>query len=349
MTLGGKLTTLYSFCSAGGRCTDGVSPSGLVQASNGNFYGATSNGGANGFGAVFEISPAGRFKTLYSFCSRANCTDGGHPLSGPIQASNGYLYGTVEGGGTYGYGTVYQITPAGQFKTLYSFCTQANCTDGSNPIGRLTQGSNGNFYGTTGSGGSIQVGTVFEFTSSHQLITLHSFGLTDGAYPNSPPILANDGNFYGTTNNGGTGDGGTIYEVTSAGVFSSLYSFCSTSPCTGSYPGFTLAQATDGELIGATTQGGTVGDGTVFSFSTGLGPLVETVPVAAKVGKRIIILGNNLTGSTSVTFNGTAAAFSVVSDTEITATVPTGATTGTVAVTTSTGTLKSNPVFQVLN
>jgi hypothetical protein len=80
----------------------------------------------------------------------------------------------------------------------------------------------------------------------------------------------------------------------------------------------------------------------------GLGLLVHTVPIAAKVGRCIIIVGNNLTGSTSVTFNGTAATFTVESDTYITATVPAGATTGTVSVTTPTGTLNSNPVFQVL-
>jgi uncharacterized protein (TIGR03437 family) len=86
----------------------------------------------------------------------------------------------------------------------------------------------------------------------------------------------------------------------------------------------------------------------VFSFSMGLSPLVKTVPVAAKPGARVIILGNSLTGSTRVTFNGTPAAFTVVSDTEITATVPAGASSGPVAVTTLSGTLKSDPAFQVL-
>jgi uncharacterized repeat protein (TIGR03803 family) len=348
MTIGGKLTTLYSFCPAGGSCTDGVYPVGLVQASNGNLYGTTSNGGSTGGGTLFEISTGGTFKLLYTFCSKNHCTDGSYQLSGPMQASNGNLYGTTDTGGAHGDGTVYEITPAGLFKTLYSFCPQSGCPDGSTPFGSLTEDSSGNLYGTTQYGGANGYGTVFEITTTSELIVLHSFDSTDGAYALAPPMQANDGNFYGVTNGGGTSGGGTIYEITSAGVFSSLYNFCSASSCTGDSPGFALAQATNGEFMGTTINGGSGPDGTVFTFSTGLGAFVETVPVAAKVGKRVIILGNGLTGSTSVTFNGTTATFTVVSSTEITATVPTGATTGTVEVTTPTGTLKSNPAFQVL-
>jgi uncharacterized repeat protein (TIGR03803 family) len=346
MTLGGKLTTLYSFCPARG-CTDGQYPVGLMQASNGNFYGTTSNAGANGGGTIFEISSAGKFKLVYSFCS--NCTDGYAPRSGPMQASNGKLYGTTYLGGFQNGGVVYEITTAGVFKVLYNFCSQNNCADGQNPFGGLIQGSNGSLYGATESGGANGYGEVFEITSTNEFIVLHSFDNTDGAYPQSALLQASDGNFYGTTSQGGGNTGtGTFYEITSGGLFSSFYGFCFRSSCTGYYPGYALAQATDGTLIGTTTNGGSNSQGNVFSFSTGLGPLVETVPVAAKVDKRVIILGNGLTGSTSVTFNGTAATFTVVSDTEITATVPTGATTGTVAVTTPTGTLNSNPVFQVL-
>ena len=351
MTIGGKLTTLYSFCPAGGSCTDGEHPVGLVQASNGTFYGTTSTGGANingGYGGtIFQISSTGTFKTLYSFCSNTNCTDGSYPLSGPMQASNGNLYGTTHISGAHNNGTVYEITTTGQFKTLFSFCVQPNCTDGANPFGGLTQDAKGNIYGTTVYGGANGYGTIFEITTTNQLITLHSFDASDGGNPESAVILANDGNFYGTTDSGG-GGGGTIYEVTSGGVFSTLYDFCNSSSCTGMSPYYTLAQATSGTFIGTTHGGGTGGYGTVYSFSVGLGPLVQTVPVAAKVGKRVIMLGNGLTGSTSVTFNGVPAEFTVESDTYIKATVPKGATTGTVTVTTPTGTLNSNPVFQVL-
>jgi uncharacterized repeat protein (TIGR03803 family) len=349
MTIGGKLTTLYTFCSQTA-CADGEAPEGaLVQASNGNFYGTTYNGGAYGYGTIFEITQSGTFKTLYSFCARTNCNDGGQPTSGLVQGTDGNLYGTTYYYGSHRAGTAYEITTAGKFKLLYTFCAQANCADGSNPFGGLVQGLNGNFYGTTNVGGIDNYGTVFELTTAGVLTTLHTFDDTDGGYPTSAPILASDGNFYGTTwADGVTGNGGTIYEVTSAGVFSSLYSFCSATSCTGEYPEGAIGQATNGEFIGTTTYGGTGGDGTVFSYGTGLGAFIQTVPKAAKAGARVIILGNGLTGSTSVTFNGTAATFTVVSNTQITATVPTGATTGTVSVTTPTGTLNSSPTFQIL-
>jgi uncharacterized repeat protein (TIGR03803 family) len=348
MTIGGKITTLYSFCPTK-VCTDGGYPVGLVQASNGNFYGTTSNGGIHSAGTIFEITSAGKFKVLYSFCSENLCTDGYYPLSGPMQASNGNLYGTAYAGGAHSAaGAVYEITMSGLFRTLYSFCAQAGCADGSEPFGGLIQGSNGNLYGTTFGGGASGYGTVFEITTTDKLVVLHSFDSTDGSYPLSAPIQASDSNFYGTTNEGGSGGGGgTIYEITSAGVFNSLYSFCNVSACTGEYPGYGLGQATNGALIGTTSLGGSGNFGTVFSYATGLSPLVETVPKAAKVGARVIILGNGLTGSSSITFNGTTAAFIVVSDTEITATVPTGATSGTVVVTTPSGTLYSNPAFRV--
>jgi uncharacterized repeat protein (TIGR03803 family) len=208
----------------------------------------------------------------------------------------------------------------------------------------LVEGANGNLYGTTFYGGADSLGTVFEITAAHRFIPLHSFDNTDGSCPTSALILASDGNLYGTTSSDST-DGGTIFQITGAGEFHSLYIFCT---CTGANPFDALLQATDGTFYGTTGSGGTSNDGTIFSFSTGLGPLVETVPTAAKIGARVIILGNNLAGSTAVSFNGTASSFTVVSNTAITATVPTGATTGTISVTTATGTLNSNPAFQVL-
>src|SRR5271156_3730450 len=130
MTPAGQLTTLYSFCSQSG-CTDGANPiAGLVQATNGNLYGTTYFGGTNGLGTVFEITPAGQLTTLYSFCSQSGCTDGATPYAGLVQATNGNLYGTTSEGGTNFAGTVFDITPAGQLTTLYSFCSQPGCTDG---------------------------------------------------------------------------------------------------------------------------------------------------------------------------------------------------------------------------
>jgi uncharacterized protein (TIGR03437 family) len=132
--------------------------------------------------------------------------------------------------------------------------------------------------------------------------------------------------------------------MTPAGSYTTLYSFGSQGYDPYSGP---LVQGTNGEIYG-TTLYSEVGDGgTIFSLDNGLSPLVETAPVAGPVGKSVLILGNGLTGSTSVTFNGVEAAFTVESDTYIKATVPTGATTGTVSVVTPSGTLNSNPQFVV--
>jgi uncharacterized repeat protein (TIGR03803 family) len=163
---------------------------------------------------------------------------------------------------------------------------------------------------------------------------------------------ASDGNLYGTTSVGGKESincedvgCGTVFEITRGGALTTLYRF---HPVDGSYPTAPLAQGTDGNFYGTTTGNGATGYGTVFRVSTGLGPFIKTLPTVGKVGTRVHILGNNLTGATSVTFNGTPATFAVVSETQITATVPTGTITGQVEVTTPGATLKSNVVFHVL-
>ncbi len=165
MTPGGRLTNLYSFCSQPG-CADGELPyAGLIQGANGNLYGTTLAGGTSGTGTVFEITPAGQLTTLYKFCSQPGCTDGAAPFAGLVQA-NGNFYGTTEAGGTSGYGTVYEITPAGRLTTLYNFCSLSGCADGFRPYAGLLLASDGNLYGTTtgetGLNGVFSFGTVFE-------------------------------------------------------------------------------------------------------------------------------------------------------------------------------------------
>jgi uncharacterized repeat protein (TIGR03803 family) len=128
-----------------------------------------------------------------------------------------------------------------------------------------------------------------------------------------------------------------------------LYSFCSQTNCTdGEFPFGGLLQATNGDFYGTTAGGGANGDGTVSSLSVGLVPFVETLPTSGKVGTAVKILGSKLTGTTSVSFNGTAATFTVVSATEISTSVPARATTGAVSVTTPSGTLNSNVTFRVI-
>jgi uncharacterized repeat protein (TIGR03803 family) len=348
----GTLTTLYSFCSRPG-CADGKYPgAALVQATNGNFYGTTSGGGSNNFGTLFKITANGSLTTLYSFCSQSNCTDGEGP-GALIQATNGDLYGTTVGDGSTSDGTVFKITQSGKLTTLYSFCSQANCADGFHPGARLVQATDGDFYGTTYEGGAngYGSGTVFKITPSGKLTTLYSFcaQCTDGSNPEAGLVQATDGGLYGTTRFGGANNNGTVFKITPRGTLTTPYRFCAQGGCTdGSYPEAELIQGTDGNLYGTTSQGGAnSGDGTVFRLSVGLGPFVETQTSVGKVGAAVKILGTNLTGATSVSFNGTAAVFKVVSSSEITTTVPNGATTGTVKVVTPSGTLSSNVPFRV--
>jgi uncharacterized repeat protein (TIGR03803 family) len=144
----GTLTALHTFDGA-----DGEYPAaGLVQATDGNFYGIVSAGGANGAGTVFKITSTGTLTTLYSFCSQGGCPDGELPEAALVQATDGNLYGTSFGGGANGSGTVFEITPSGTLTTVYSFCAQSGCTDGSGPVG-LVQANDGNLYGTTAYGG----------------------------------------------------------------------------------------------------------------------------------------------------------------------------------------------------
>ena len=384
ITPAGKLTTLHMFCSQQPNCADGGFPTWLVQGADGNFYGTTSFGGAGAgciggpkyevyCGTVFKLTPTGTITTLYSFCSETSCTDGAQPTF-LIRAANGSFYGTTLEGGTNavppcnggfqpGCGTIFEITSGGKRTTLYSFCSQTNCTDGLNP-NSLLQASDGNFYGATSYGGNAKCpfnaegcGTVFEITPAGKLTTLHGFCAETNCFDGAAPIgllQATDGNFYGTTGGGGASEGGTLFEITRAGkVIAPLYSFCYGEGCeVGDSPNL-LVQATNGNFYGTTAGGGAITCGgskpcgTVFSLSVGLGPFVETLPTSGTVGTEVIVLGNDLSGTTAVSFNGTAASFSIVSSTEITTAVPKGATTGTVKVTTSSGTLDSNVVFQV--
>ena len=267
-----SFTTLHRFDG-----TDGDSPSAaLVQATNGELYGTTGGGGANGGGTVFKITPSGTLITLYNFCSQPNCTDGGGP-SGLVQATDGDLYGTTAGGGASsacdgGCGTVFKITPSGRLTTLHSF----DQTDGIEPRGGLVQATNGDFYGTTLDGGVscpvglARCGTVFKITPGGRLTTLHSFSGTDGFTPFAGLVQATDGNLYGTTLTAGANCCGTVFKITPSGTLTTLHSFSGTD---GAVPQAALIQAVDGNLYG-TTGGGAdsacetgLGCGTVFKIN----------------------------------------------------------------------------------
>lgn len=210
MTPGGTLTTLVTLAGTNGK----MPVAGLVLHTNGDFYGTTFTGGANGFGTVFKVTSSGTFTSLYSFAG----SDGANPYAGLTIGTNGNLYGTTQGGGANSLGTIFQITAAGVLTTLISF----DNANGSTPQAAPKQGLDGNFYGTTAAGGASGKGTVYVLTPGGTLITLYSFlgynfpsGIpNDGSTPQADLVQISDGNFYGTTRAGGSANNtGTIFKL----------------------------------------------------------------------------------------------------------------------------------------
>jgi len=246
-------------------------PVSLIQASDGNFYGVDTNGGANLAGELYRMTPAGAVTPLYNFCSNGDpstytCPDGQNPTT-LIQGGDGNFYGTTYAGGASGGGTVYQMTPSGTLTTLYNFCSVAPCSDGGFPQA-LIQGSDGNFYGTTMNGGAISAlygasygGTVFQLTPSGTLTTLYNFDYMDAAYA---LIQGSDGNLYGTTLMGGANSDGSVFQLTLSGTMTTLYSFSLSDGRQGSNA---LIQGADGNFYGTMPFGGPNDAGTFFQLT----------------------------------------------------------------------------------
>src|ERR1051326_6765293 len=327
--------------------TDGEEPAASpVQGTNESLYG-TSSGGNLHPGTIYDVTRLGSFNTLHRFCSKANCTDGSQPLAELIQATDGNFYGTTYFGGDFGVGTVFKISLNGFFTSLHSF----HNTDGAGPLTGLVEGADGNLYGSTAQGGANNKGVIFKLDVRGRLKVLYSFcadpGCADGAAPTSTLMQGTDGNLYGVTGYGGTSNAcsngcGTIFSLTPSGELTTLHNF---DLLDGQSPRGTLLQATNGIFYGTTASGGDLGCipptgcGTIFSLDVGPTPFVSFLRGYARIGKPAGILGQGFVGTTSVTFNGVPASFTVNPDTYIRATVPPGATTGYVTVTTPTGTL----------
>jgi uncharacterized repeat protein (TIGR03803 family) len=259
-TVGTAETVLYSFAGGTG---DGANPQfgSLIQASDGNLYGMGYTGGANNFGIVFKISTAGVETVLHSFLGAGG--DGAHPDGDLVQASDGNFYGMTSYGG--GAGAVIKISTAGVETVLHSFA--GGTGDGATPWGSLIQASNGNLYGLTYAGGTHDLGTVIKISTAGTETMLWSFGGTgDGASPLGSLIQASDGNLYGMTKSGGANGAGTVFKISMAGDETMLWSFGGTDD--GGLPAGNLIQASNGNLYGLTSYGGTHDLGTVFKIST---------------------------------------------------------------------------------
>jgi uncharacterized repeat protein (TIGR03803 family) len=247
----------------------------LVRGNDGNFYGTTPVGGSNSTGTIFKVTTNGVVTTLHAF---TGSVDGKNPQAGLVLGTDGNFYGTTAGGGTKGDGTVFKITTNNVFTSLHSF---TNRSDGAVPKAALVQGSDGNFYGTTSTGGTnsfetngVSFGTVFKITTNGMLTTLYDFtNRSDGEVPKAALVQGSDGNFYGTTSLGGTNSAetngvsfGTVFKITTNGTLTTVYDF--TNKSNGEVPEAALVQGSNGNFYGTTSIGGDYGAGTVFSVTT---------------------------------------------------------------------------------
>jgi uncharacterized repeat protein (TIGR03803 family) len=265
----GVESILYSFTGNGGVAAsiDGAGPTSLVQGSDGNLYGTTKAGGMYNEGTVFSITTGGVEAVIYSFSGHGglpNSSDGALPV-GLLEGSDHSFYGTTQLGGANNLGTAFNITTNGVEAVLYSFgggpTGATSGTDGATPAAGLVQGSDGNFYGTTQTGGANNAGSVFSLTPAGVESVLYSFaGSPDGEAPDAALVQGNDGKFYGTTYLAGAYDGGTVFSVTPAGVETVIHSFSGGGHLTGSTdganPSAALILGSDGNLYGTTRAGG---------------------------------------------------------------------------------------------
>ena len=252
-----QVTTLYSFSLDGP--TGALPLASLTEGSDGNFYGSTSTAGPGGGGTIFSITPAGALTTLcrFGFSGDAN---GAGPESALVQGADGNFYGTTYAGGLHNIGTVFKVLPGGGCSTLYQFgITNA---DGARPYGGLAKGPDGNFYGTTQTGGLYNQGTIFRITSGGAMTTLYHLGTApgDGSESTAAMILGTDGNFYGSTQIGGVNVCGTIFRFTLSGLFTTIHSFTCAE---GGNPASPLVQGSDGTLYGTSHQS----NGALFSVT----------------------------------------------------------------------------------
>jgi uncharacterized repeat protein (TIGR03803 family) len=362
---GTSLAVLHNFSDG----TDGAYPfAPPIQGTDGNFYGTTCGSACVGrgpsLGSIYKITSTGVFTPLYQF--PLDYTHGAFPYGPLVQASDGNFYGTASQGGTSNGGVVFRfVTATRKLTVLYNF----DGTHGYGPVGPLVQASDGNFYGTATGGGTSRAGVLFKITPTGSLTVLHNMnGTSDGEAPWAGLLLATDGNFYGAAAAGGdltcnNGVGcGTLFKITPppTSTFSVLRNLEVT---TGISPMVTQFQRTDGILYGDTSSGGTGNVivcgvttdlcGVFYKYNAKLLPFVSLLPYSGKVGNTIEFLGQGFKQSlTTVSFGATKSTNVMVPTqypgTYLTATVPSGATTGYVTVTTSGVTLKSNKIFRVI-
>ncbi|MGA3350480.1 MAG: choice-of-anchor tandem repeat GloVer-containing protein [Candidatus Sulfotelmatobacter sp.] len=347
VTSAGALTVLHNFATQGST-SDGCIPyAPPIQASNGDFYGTTAFCGADNYGTVYKLTLAGAYSMLYSFQGPPNDTVLPYGL---IEGTDGDLWGVGNGWIISG-GGIFKITLAGKESLVYTFepNSDGEYTDGESPSANLIQGSNGNFYGTTEQGGTANEGTIFEVTAGGKETVLYSFpNQTDGAYPTLPLTQGPNGLLYGAATDcagGGCSQAG-LFDITTKGAYKNLYLYPLVCSNCGQ-PEAPLLLSTNGTFYSTTEQGGT-GVGSFYSLSNGYSPFISLVNVTSGAeGARVGILGQGFSSKSVVEFGGTKATIAKLTGTYILATVPTGALTGDVTVTTGSTVLSTTATYKI--
>jgi len=213
------LQTLYNFCSVSG-CVDGGLPhAGVIVDPSGNLLGTAEYYGTDNAGVIYQLSNTGgswNETVLYTFCSMSGCSDGSGPFAGLARDASGNLYGTTYFGGAQNDGVVFELKSTGAYSVLHDFCSETNCTDGSEPAAAVTLDSSGNIFGTTGRGGDNNFGTMFEI-SDGTFKRVYSYcaqsGCADGGYPYGTLIFGGTDHIIGTTQYGGAKSLGEVYKL----------------------------------------------------------------------------------------------------------------------------------------
>ncbi len=322
MSTTGAFKILHNFT---GISPDGANPTGpLTQASNGLLYGTTTSGGASSGGVVFQMSLSGTIKTLHSFNFT---TDGGGQVAGLLAAADGFFYGGNEFGGADGFGTLFQISKGGFLNKLFDFTSTTGAVLGANPDATLTAHTNGTFYGLSYlNGGAFGDGDIYSLTP-----------------PNPIPIVIMEGPIFVHPGIPVEILGNNLEQVLSVtfGRVSARFQPGSNTYLTAEVP----SAAIDGRIIVTLANGQQIESQQTIHIL----PLITNLdPSSGPVGTVVGIVGGGFAGATRVTFGGVkATSFTVVSPTLIRATVPTGAKTGKVTVTTHNGTATSKGIFTV--
>lgn len=338
----------------------------LIVASDGNFYGTTITGGKFNDGTVFQLTRKGVLKVIYNFGTAA--FDGTTPDGPVMQAADGKFYGTTYWGGSSGLGIVYQLT-AGAYKILHNF----GGSDGAHSPAGLVQGSDNFLYGVTVAGGALGDGAFFKInTTGTTYAVLHDFdGKPSGGSPSATPVLHTTGTIYGWGTVGPKE--GVFYSMnvglkpfaslvvltagkvgTKVGILGQGFS-TATGVKFGNGPG-TFTVVSDTYMTAAPAAGATTGKVTIVESGGNLlsaqkfkvVPSIKTFsPPSGTVGTPVVITGMSLLQTTTVKFGTVSASFTVNSDTQVTATVPAGAVTGKISITTPGGTAVTATSFTV--